>query len=100
MALVQAIYQVMDNMYNDPERWSDAAWIQNFEYALAQSVQQEDPEEYRSGFMHMVGQSHIDVAWLWPVRETVRKSSRTFSTIFTLMDVSGFPLFPEPAAVL
>ncbi|WP_172254541.1 alpha-mannosidase [Saccharibacillus deserti] len=33
----------------------------------------------------MVGQSHIDIAWLWPVRETVRKTSRTFSSVDTLM---------------
>lgn len=33
----------------------------------------------------MVGQSHIDIAWLWPVRETVRKASRTFSSVDTLM---------------
>jgi alpha-mannosidase len=39
-----------------------------------------------AGVMHMVGQSHIDVAWLWPVKETVRKSGRTFSTVCTLMD--------------
>ncbi|MDG0793011.1 alpha-mannosidase [Cohnella ginsengisoli] len=37
------------------------------------------------GVQHMVGQSHIDVAWLWPVRETVRKTSRTFSTVDALM---------------
>lgn len=36
--------------------------------------------------MHMVGQSHIDIAWLWPVKETVRKCSRTFSTMSTLLD--------------
>ncbi|RAV04753.1 alpha-mannosidase [Paenibacillus sp. YN15] len=40
----------------------------------------------RSGVMHMVGQSHIDVAWLWPLKETVRKTSRTFSTVCALMD--------------
>jgi alpha-mannosidase len=38
------------------------------------------------GLMHMVGQSHIDIAWLWPVKETVRKASRTFSTVCALMD--------------
>ncbi|MFD2699172.1 alpha-mannosidase [Paenibacillus shunpengii] len=38
------------------------------------------------GIEHMVGQSHIDIAWLWPVRETVRKTSRTFSTVDRLMD--------------
>ncbi|MFC7681611.1 alpha-mannosidase [Paenibacillus sp. GCM10028914] len=38
------------------------------------------------GTEHMVGQSHIDIAWLWPVRETVRKTSRTFSTMDALME--------------
>ncbi|MDN4605105.1 alpha-mannosidase [Paenibacillus sp. F6_3S_P_1C] len=84
--LVRVIHQVMDEMYNEPNRWAEAVWVQNFENSLAQSVQKEDPEEYRNGFMHLVGQSHIDIAWLWPVRETVRKSSRTFSTMCTLMD--------------
>ncbi|MCA1292380.1 alpha-mannosidase [Paenibacillus sp. alder61] len=37
------------------------------------------------GLIHMVGQSHIDIAWLWPARETVRKASRTFSTVDALM---------------
>ncbi|OBR66560.1 hypothetical protein A7K91_03730 [Paenibacillus oryzae] len=39
-----------------------------------------------NGFMHMVGQSHIDIAWLWPIKETVRKVSRTFSTVLALME--------------
>ncbi|HFL2538663.1 TPA: hypothetical protein ACG3G9_003822, partial [Clostridioides difficile] len=82
--LVRAIHQVMDEMYNEPKRWEEPAWVQGFEQSLAQSVQEQDPEEERDGFMHLVGQSHIDIAWLWPVRETVRKSSRTFSTMCTL----------------
>lgn len=32
-----------------------------------------------------IGHSHIDVAWLWPLRETIRKTSRTFSTVLTYM---------------
>ena len=27
-----------------------------------------------------IGHSHIDTAWLWPLRETIRKCARTFST--------------------
>jgi alpha-mannosidase len=33
-----------------------------------------------------VGNAHIDTAWLWPFRETVRKCARTFSTALRLMD--------------
>lgn len=33
-----------------------------------------------------VGHAHIDSAWLWPTRETVRKCARTFSNVLALMD--------------
>lgn len=32
------------------------------------------------------GHAHIDSAWLWPARETVRKCSRTFSSVVALME--------------
>ncbi|MGN8646031.1 alpha-mannosidase [Gracilibacillus sp. HCP3S3_G5_1] len=41
---------------------------------------------YREGTIWAIGQSHIDVAWLWPIKETVRKVSRTLSTACTLLD--------------
>jgi len=33
-----------------------------------------------------VGHAHIDTAWLWPLRETIRKCARTFSTALDYMD--------------
>ncbi|MFH1740570.1 MAG: alpha-mannosidase [bacterium] len=33
-----------------------------------------------------MGHAHIDVAWLWPLSETVRKVGRTFSNVLELMD--------------
>jgi alpha-mannosidase len=33
-----------------------------------------------------VGHAHIDSAWLWPLRETVRKVARTCSNVTQLMD--------------
>ncbi|WP_166353176.1 glycoside hydrolase family 38 C-terminal domain-containing protein [Phytoactinopolyspora limicola] len=33
-----------------------------------------------------VGHAHIDSAWLWPVRETVRKVARTSSNVAQLLD--------------
>jgi alpha-mannosidase len=35
-----------------------------------------------------VGHSHIDTAWLWPIRETVRKCARTYATAVSLMERS------------
>jgi alpha-mannosidase len=42
-----------------------------------------DPED---GRIVLTGHSHIDTAWLWPLRETVRKCGRTFSTALRLME--------------
>lgn len=39
-----------------------------------------------SGKLALVGHSHIDTAWLWPVRETQRKCGRTFSSMLSLME--------------
>ncbi|MBG6058586.1 alpha-mannosidase [Cryobacterium sp. MP_M5] len=36
--------------------------------------------------LHAVGHAHIDSAWLWPVRETVRKVARTFSNVLALIE--------------
>ncbi|HEY4383908.1 MAG TPA: alpha-mannosidase, partial [Ktedonobacteraceae bacterium] len=33
-----------------------------------------------------IGHAHIDLAWLWPLRETIRKGARTFSTVLTMME--------------
>jgi alpha-mannosidase len=33
-----------------------------------------------------IGHAHIDLAWLWPIRETYRKGARTFSTALRMME--------------
>ena len=33
-----------------------------------------------------IGHAHIDTAWLWPLRETMRKCARTFSTALAYME--------------
>ncbi|WP_068783446.1 alpha-mannosidase [Paenibacillus phocaensis] len=33
-----------------------------------------------------IGHAHIDLAWLWPIRETIRKGARTFSTALRNME--------------
>ncbi|MCP4399844.1 MAG: alpha-mannosidase [bacterium] len=33
-----------------------------------------------------IGHAHMDLAWLWPIRETIRKGGRTFATVLRLLD--------------
>ncbi len=40
--------------------------------------------------VYSIGHAHLDLGWLWPVRETKRKGGRTFSTALRMMDE-----FPE-----
>lgn len=40
--------------------------------------------------VHCVGHTHIDMAWLWRLKHTHEKASRTFSTVLRMME-----LFPE-----
>lgn len=35
--------------------------------------------------LFMMGQSHLDIAWLWPIEETKRKIARTFSNQLALL---------------
>jgi alpha-mannosidase len=39
-----------------------------------------------AGKIFYAGHSHIDVAWLWPLKETARKVGRSYSTVAALMD--------------
>ncbi len=41
------------------------------------------------------GQSHLDLAWLWPVEETMRKTARTYTNQLALMEE-----YPEYAFLL
>ncbi|MEA2512406.1 MAG: alpha-mannosidase [Thermomicrobiales bacterium] len=38
------------------------------------------------GRLCLTGHAHIDLAWLWPLAETRRKTRRTFSTVLSLME--------------
>ncbi|MBG6237709.1 alpha-mannosidase [Mycetocola sp. CAN_C7] len=44
------------------------------------------------------GHAHIDSAWLWPTRETVRKIARTFSNVLDRMDEDDNLLFVASSA--
>lgn len=58
--------------------------------AAAQKTLRADLREFEASFgmgnMALIGHSHIDTAWLWPLRETRRKVSRTWSTVLRLME--------------
>ncbi len=52
---------------------------------LREFLKKSQSDESR-GKVGIIGASHLDTAWLWPVSETIRKSARTFSNVCALMD--------------
>ncbi|MBB6694216.1 alpha-mannosidase [Cohnella xylanilytica] len=82
--LFEALYRAMDAFVGlTREEIREGSVLSRIEERLAADVGAVGGNA--EGTIRMVGQSHIDIAWLWPVRETVRKTSRTFSTVDALM---------------
>ena len=44
------------------------------------------PIDYKATEYTAIGHAHIDLAWLWPIRETKRKGVRTFATAINNMN--------------
>ncbi|AZK45219.1 alpha-mannosidase [Paenibacillus lentus] len=83
--LVETLHRAMDQFVAlSAKEICDGEAIEHIEKELKDRIQEIGGNA--EGMQHMVGQSHIDIAWLWPIRETVRKVSRTFSTVDALMD--------------
>ncbi|WP_424863912.1 alpha-mannosidase [Streptomyces sp. MMS24-I29] len=78
--LLQTIERALDTIDLQDVSGSAAAARKVLRPALAAPAA---PSAHR---MSAVGHAHIDTAWLWPLRETVRKVARTLSNVTHLMD--------------
>lgn len=73
------------------ERSLDALDLQNL-HGTAEAARAElsdvlaSPASASSHRITAIGHAHIDSAWLWPLRETVRKVGRTTANVVNLMD--------------
>ena len=76
-------------VYNAPDIYSRSKAIMNELFALAGC------ENIK---VTAVGHAHVDLAWLWPIRETKRKAKRTFANAIYLL--KRYPKFhfvvPQP----
>lgn len=72
--------------------FDDAIWRA---HAVLRRASNPKPSTSRSSYatpsLHLIAHSHIDVVWLWTLKETMRKCARTFSTALRLLD--EFPEF-------
>jgi alpha-mannosidase len=78
--LLRALERMLDIM--DPDDVTGTA--EAGRAALAEALSR--PAYASAHQLVATGHAHIDSAWLWPVRETIRKCARTFSNVVALMD--------------
>jgi len=99
-ARIQTVFgEIFKLVYAKPEETEETTWRE----AIAQARQAMRPLlEAKNGSsaptMGIVGHSHIDTAWLWPIRETWRKLARTYSSVLSLMDQYPEFRFTQSAA--
>jgi len=78
------ILQALDDALDALDLQHIAATAPGARAALADVLA--SPAEASAHRISAVGHAHIDSAWLWPVRETIRKVARTSSTMTELID--------------
>lgn len=67
--------------------WNDDEFYASVEVALENLLKELDNMEKRSKVtVHVVGHTHIDVAWLWRLKHTREKAQRSFATVLRLME--------------
>ncbi|MFI5086045.1 MAG: alpha-mannosidase, partial [Actinomycetales bacterium] len=85
--ILRALERMMDSM--DPEDVAGTAAAGRRELAGVLA----SPAAASAHTLVATGHAHIDSAWLWPVRETIRKCARTFSNVVALMDADPTFIF-------
>lgn len=85
--VLYTLAQVHSLLYYDPDKVSDAV----FRHALLDSwplikAQLQKTNGPTAPYVGLIGHSHMDTAWLWPLSETVKKCARTYANQMNLME--------------
>ncbi|MBQ7152438.1 MAG: alpha-mannosidase [Clostridia bacterium] len=70
-----------------PQHYPKEVWMEAAKKCLAVTRPFFSSQNDRmAGHVCIIGHTHLDTAWLWPYKETIRKAARTFSNVLQLMD--------------
>ncbi len=84
--LLRLLEDVFTIVPQDPELMSEEAWGPAL--VAAREIMAPHlalPAEPSAGQAGLVGHSHMDTAWMWPLEETTRKCARTYSNVLNLL---------------
>ncbi len=89
--IMNTLTEVHRVLYYSPENVEFDVWMDSLKTAITimkSSMARKNGDSAPTAVL--VGHSHMDTAWLWPIRETIRKNARTISNQLSLMEQ-----FPE-----
>jgi len=78
------IVRALDRAMNALDPWDISGTATDVRAELAPELSR--PASASAHRIAAIGHAHIDSAWLWPTRETIRKCARTFGNVLALMD--------------
>ncbi len=97
--VLRTLYDVHVRVYYDQEHAPDGAFRQRLEETrpllAAQLAKRNGPT---APYVGLIGHSHMDTAWLWPMTETVKKCARTYANQLSLMAQYPEYLFVQSSA--
>lgn len=84
--VLYTLHEVHQHIYYDAQNAPAGAFRLQLEKTLpmlkAQLAKQNGPS---APYVGLVGHSHMDTAWLWPLTETIKKCARTYANQLSLM---------------
>ncbi len=82
-----ALYEAHLRLLYDPDGCSDAAFHKALEDAHPFLLRElEKHNGSTAPYVGLIGHSHMDTAWLWPISETRKKCARTYAGQVSLME--------------
>ena len=85
--ILNVLTQVHQVLYYDPTATDTETWHTSLAAARRVMAPALAPKNGGSApTADLVGHSHIDTAWLWPMDETIKKIARTAANQFNLLD--------------
>ena len=87
-------YQILLKYINDTINMLDLRdWYSESYYASVKKANEFIEKKFYHGVckpgsekVALIGHTHVDIAWLWTVRQTYEKAQRSFATVCALMD--------------
>ena len=85
--LDNALYEAHLKLFYDPAACTEAEFRQGLRAAaplLKAQLQRKNGDS--APYIGLIGHSHMDTAWLWPLTETEKKCARTYANSLNLME--------------